>query len=361
MPSPVVPSSKTPSTPAFLKKIRYGWSASSSSSVPFARSGVSAAAIVLAIAAMLVAAWPASASEPLSNTNVKKPTLAVNKKGEAVVTYTMANRKVRHVLLWGAVNAGSPNAAVPQVRFKYDYAGGYGKYKNPNYWKTFVKSQCGTYDGPALAMVVAACKAPDGSYWAVQNWVRGQPLLGFKPWLPVHTASELHVSHWTRALPALSVGVHWTYGHSAIGVFGQFLYRDKPVFGFKSTAEGNPLGRYERNVYIDTHNSVYGQGWWRESGILTHNPTGTFCHSFVPQKSFPGYPSQATRPPAPGDQYRFTIMGPGVTPVMQVTIPGLEKWRGAAGQVSAQETAQRFWDATMLDDKKCKPENAGSA
>ena len=163
--------------------------------------------------------------------------------------------------------------------------------------------------------------------------------------------------HWSGALPQLTVGVHWTYGKSAIGVFGQFLYQDKPVYGFRSTAEGNPLGRYERNVYIDTHNSAYGDGWWRESGILTHNASGTFCHSFVPQKPFPGYPSQATRPAAPGDEYRFTIMGPGVTPVIQTTIPGLEKWRGAPEQVSAQESAQRLWEATMRDDRKCAPEN----
>ena len=69
---------------------------------------------------MLVAAWPASASEPLSNINVKRPALVVNKKGEALVTYTMATGKLRHVLVWGAVNAHVPNPAVPQVRFKYD-------------------------------------------------------------------------------------------------------------------------------------------------------------------------------------------------------------------------------------------------
>ena len=303
---------------------------------------------------MLVA--PAQGSEPLSNTNVKKPSLAVNAKGEAMLTYTMTNGKPRHVLVWGAINANAPDASTPQVRFKYDYAGGFGKYHNGNYWKTF-KNACQPYDGPQLAMVVAACKAPDGSYWALQSWQRGLPLLGFKPWRPGQTAYELHVSHWSGDLPQLTVGVHWTYGHSAIGVFGQFLYQGKPVYGFKSTAEGNPLGRYERNVYIDTHNSVYGDGFWRESGILTHNPSGTFCHSFVPQKPFPGYPSQDTRPPAPGDQYRFTIMGPGVTPVIQVTVPGLAKWTGDKDDVDAQANAQRLWDATMTNDKRCAPEN----
>ena len=305
---------------------------------------------------MLLTAFPASASEPIANFDVRNITLKVNAKGEALLTYKMTNGKWRHVLVWGAVNANTPSATSPQVRFKYDYAGGYGKYRNGNYWKTF-KNTCSTYDGPALAYLVVGCKAPDGSYWALQNWQRGLPLLGFKPWRPGQTQFEMHVSHWSGPLPQLTVAVHWTYGHSAIGVFGQFLYQDKPVYGFKSTAEGNPLGRYERNVYIDTHNSAYGDGWFRESGILTHNPTGTFCHSFVPQKPFPGYPSQETRPAAPGDEYRFTIMGPGVTPVIQVTVPGVDKWRNAADQVDAQGTAQRVWDATMLDDRKCAPEN----
>jgi hypothetical protein len=316
---------------------------------------VRAAAIVLGIAAMLVAAFPAAASEPLSNTNVTNVRLSVNSKGVALITYTTAQKTVRHVLVWGAINANQPNPNVSQVRFKYDYSGGWKSRHNASYWKTI--KACGVYDGPPLADVVAACKAPDGTYWALQSWQRGLPLLGFQPWTPAQAAYELHVSHWSGDLPALTVGVHWTYGKSAIGVFGQFLYQGKPVYGFRSTAAGNPLGRYERNVYIDTHNSAYGQGWFRESGILTHNPTGTFCHSFVPQKPFPGYPSTAMRPAAPGDEYRFTIMGPGVTPVIQVTVPGVEKWQNQPNQVSTQESQQRLWDATMTGDKKCAPEN----
>jgi len=309
---------------------------------------------------MLVVALPAAASEPLSNTNVRSPGLLVNAKGEAMITYGMSTGRTRHVLVWGAINASTPTQSSPQVRFKYDYAGGFGKYHNGNYWKTF-RNVCKPYDGPTLALLVAACKAPDGGYWAIQSFQRALPLLGFKPWNAAQTAFELHVSHWSGDLAGLSVGVHWTYAHTAIGVFGQFLYHDEPVFGFKSTAQGNPLGRYERNVYIDTHDSVYGSGYWRESGILTHNPTGDFCHSFVPQKPFPGYPSQATRPPAPGDSYRFTIMGPGVTPLIQVEIPGLEAWRGSAEQVEAQQKAQRLWDATMTGDKRCKAENGGAS
>jgi len=303
---------------------------------------VSAAAIALAIVAMLVGAARAAASEPLSNTNVKNIHLAVNARGEALVTYTTQAGTIRHVLIWGAINALAPDAAVRQVRFKYDYSGGWKSRHNPNYWKTI--KGCGPYDGPMLQFVVVACKAPDGTYWALQAWQRALPLLGFSPWRPAQTAWEGHVSHWSGDLPILNVAVHKTYNGSAVGVFGQFLYEGKPVYGFKSTAEGNPLGRYERNVYIDTHDSVYGAGWFRESGILTHNPTGTFCHSFVPQRPFPGYPSTAMRPPAPGDQYRFTIMGPGVTPVIQKAILG------------TPADASIYWNAWMTGDRKCAPE-----
>ena len=55
--------------------------------------------------------------------------LKVNRKGEALVTYRRADGRVRRVLAWGAVNALAPTADVPQVRFRYDYSGGWGKYR----------------------------------------------------------------------------------------------------------------------------------------------------------------------------------------------------------------------------------------
>ncbi len=304
---------------------------------------------------MLVGAQRAPASEPLANTNVHDIALTTNAKGEALVTYRTPGGTLRHVIVWGAVNANAPSETTPQVRFKYDYAGGYGKYRKPGYWRKI--NYCRAYDGPPLAMLVAACKAPDGSYWALQSWQRALPLLGFAPFRPGQRAWELHVSHWTGELPVLTAAVHWTYGHSAIGVFGQVVYQGNPVHGFHSTRQGNPLGRYERNVFIDTFDSAYGPGWKRESGILTHNPNGTFCHSFVPQKPFPGYPSRKTRPAAPGKKFRFTIAGPGVTPIIQVTVAGVGKWQGTAEQLDAQKAAQDFWDKVMPGDKKCAPEN----
>jgi hypothetical protein len=289
-----------------------------------------AVAVFLALPALSAA--PAHASEPLSDTNVTNVTLAVNTKGEALITYKRENGPVRHVLVWGAVNALPPSESVPQAHFHYDYAGGWGKYRTL-YWKTF-KNACRPYDGPSLPLLVVACKAPDGSYWALQSWQRSLPLLGFAPWTAAQRAYDLEVSHWTGPLAQITVAEHWTYGDSAIGLFGQVTYDGQPVHGFHATAAGNPNDRYERNVYIDTDNSAYGPGWARESGILLHAPNGTFCHSFVPQKPFPGYPSQALRPAAPGGARRDSRRAVG-----RRRDHGVDRQRRAAGHPDERRRA----------------------
>src|SRR5262249_46026842 len=153
---------------------------------------------------------------------------------EALVSYVRASGTPRHVLVWGAVNALAPTSGLPQVRFKFDYAGGWGKYRKSSYWKTF-RNACKPYDGPALADFVAGCDAPDGSYWALQSWQRVMPVLGFAPFLPSQGHDELHISHWTGPIADLNVAAHWTYDHSSVGLFGQLEYQGEPVYGFKAT------------------------------------------------------------------------------------------------------------------------------
>jgi len=315
------------------------------------RHRLAVAALLSLVLATGLTATRAAASEALTDTNLKSIALAVNVKGEALLTYVRANGTVRHVLAYGAINANAPtDPNVPQVRFRWDYAGGWGKYRNAGYWKTF-KNACAPYDGPALPYLVAACKAPDGTYWALQSWQRLLPLLGFDAWNPAQLAYETHLSHWSGPLPQLEAYAHWTYGGQFQGIFGRLTYLGQPVHGFSSTPDGNPRDRYGRNIFLDTYDSVYGPGWRRESGILVHTPTGTFCHSFVPQKPFPGYPSTALRPPAPGARYRVTVMGPGVTPVVSVEIPGLTSAdRQSSGSVNA------VWDQVMAGDARCAPE-----
>src|ERR671930_182654 len=138
-------------------------------------------ALVLLPVLVLAASLAASASgSQLINRGVTNIRLAVNNKGEALVSYRTARGQSQHVLAWGAMNARQPNRSLRQFRFKLDYAGGWGKY-HKQYWKSF-RNSCGAYDGPALPWLVTACKAPDGSYWALQKWQVPLPGPCFTPW-----------------------------------------------------------------------------------------------------------------------------------------------------------------------------------
>lgn len=319
--------------------------------LPMRRSRLALAGCLLAVVVPLIAtSSPASGSELIQDPNVALLSLKVNGKGEALLTYRRADGSLRHVLAWGAINARAPSAEIPQVRFRWDYAGGWGKYRNGKYWAKF-KNRCRPYDGPPLPLLAMGCKAPNGTYWTVQVWQRRLPLLGFDPWLPQQTNWELHLAHFSGELPKLDISPNWTYGGRWQGVFGRYTYLGQPIFGFGSNAKGVPKDKYGRNLYLDTLNSAYGAGWRRESGILTHRGTGTFCHSFVPQKPFPGYPSQDIRPAAAGERHRITVGGPGVMPVMQAEVAGLTK-------ADAQRDAEfnSLFDQVMVGDRICAGE-----
>ncbi|HET9675840.1 MAG TPA: hypothetical protein VFP31_13715 [Gaiellaceae bacterium] len=312
-------------------------------------------ATVTAVVLALSSAAAARASEPLPDLNVRAPTLKVNGK-RALVEYTTTRGARRHVFVWGALNAHvPPRANVRQVRFRYDFAGGW-RIARKQLWRMF-RNACRRYDGPPLPYVVAACKAPDGSYWALQSWQRRLPLLGFEPWLPSQDDFELHVSHWNTELPVLEAYVKWTYGFQWQGVFGRLSYLGHPVHGFSSSTIGNPRDRYARNVYIDTLNSGYGPGWRRESGVLTHRGTGTFCHSFVSgQRPHAGYPSSAPRPSSRGERYRISVMGPGVTPTLMWEAAGLPPFNGSSEHHTVEQRANAAFDRVMAGDRICARE-----
>ena len=54
------------------------------------------------------------------------------------------------------------------------------------------------------------------------------------------------------------------------------------------------------------------------------------------------------RPPAPGERYRVTVMGPGVTPVIQ--------WEGAPPASGLDETYNTLFDSLMAGDRICARE-----
>jgi hypothetical protein len=234
-----------------------------------------------------VAARPAFGSAIIGR-DVSGATLRIDRQGRAHVSYRSAGRE-HFVTAWDAINARAPSTGRPQVEFKLRYG-------------LEGKGVCLPYDGPALAWRIKACKAPDGSYWALQEWVRLKPNYG-----GATGAKELHLSHWTGPLAVLTVYQNWAYKKYR-HLFGRLTYRGVGVYGFTATGHGNPLDSYGRNVYVDTYNSRYGKGWHRENSFLTHHrghTLGDFCYGFFPHGS---------HPPGQGTKYRATVEGPGVTP-----------------------------------------------
>jgi hypothetical protein len=282
--------------------------------------------LALLAAALMAAAFADSASAAqLVDRSAVGVKIAANAKGEALLTYTKAG-KVKHILVWGAANARVPVMGGQQVKFKLDYAGGYGKY-HTTYWKTF-KNTCGQYDGPALPNVVAACRSSDGSYWAAQSWPRPLPNLGYTPWTPELSANWLEVSHWTGDIAQLEVQTSWVYSGRFQNVFGRLTYGGTGVYGFGTTRFGAPTDGFGRLIYLDTYNSMYGPGWKRENSFVPHNPTGVFCYGFFtfdPTKGGYKHPpgETARRGPGTGEQYRLTASGPGVTPNVSTIVDGL--------------------------------------
>jgi hypothetical protein len=245
---------------------------------------------IVLITMLLVAAFAASPAfgSAIIGRDVTRPTLTIDGQGRAHVSYSSGGRR-EELVAWGAINARTPSRTVPQVKFRLRYGEG-------------GKGSCIPYDGPPLAWLVEACIAPDGSYWALQSWQRLKPSYG-----GTRGAWELHLSHWRGSLAQLVVYQNWVHG-GVRHIFGRLTYDGQGVYGFTSTPLGNPLDGYGRNVYVDTFDSAYGEGWHRANGFLTHHrghTLGDFCFAFYPH---------AGHPRGNGSKYRATVEGLGVTP-----------------------------------------------
>src|SRR6476661_4922771 len=287
------------------------------------------AAMLLALSA----AEAANASEIIDR-NATSVRLAVDASGRALTSYRIRGRSM-HVLAWGAVDARQTSSGKPQVRFRKDYSG--------RQWTSF-RNQCRAYDGPKLAFQVAACAAPDGSYWALQSWRRTLPNFdggsqsGLGTW-------ELHLSHWSGAIASLDAWTDWVYGGRFHHLFGRLTYDGKPVYGFSATRVGSPLDGYGRNIYVDPLDSRYGKGWRRENAFLAHQPTGVFCYGFY---------RFSPRGPGNGAKYRLSAIGPGVTPDVSTTVAGLHDYNPNSSEDVAYERRQNaLQDSIAGVDKKC--------
>jgi hypothetical protein len=275
--------------------------------------------VVALVAAALAVVAPSAVASERVDVNATSVRLAANARGTAMVTYHARGRTF-HLLVWGAVNARPPSQTARQVHFRFDWSGGW-KSRHRLVWKNF-RNTCAKYDGPPLVYLVDACKARDGSYWALQAWQPYLPHRGYPPWLPRQTQWELHVSHWTGPLAQLEAYTDWAFNGQAHDLFGRLQYLGNPVYGFGIGRDGAPNDRYGRSLYIDTLDSAYGAGWKRETSISFRRGSGAFCYSFWPthDNTLPGYPDNP-RPAGQGKRYRITVEGPGVTPDLQ--------WEGA--------------------------------
>jgi hypothetical protein len=324
-------------------------------------SGVSLSArfsiLVCAVVCALSLVGTAGASQLIARngSNIK---LAVNAKGTALVTYSLRG-KVTHLLAWGAVNA-RPRPASPRVKqvdFKLDYSGGW-KHRRM-VWKTF-KNRCSAYDGPEIPWMIAGCKAPNGSYWALQAWQTRLPNLGMAPWLASQKTWWLHLSHWTGPLAELEVYTDWVYGGRFQEVFGRYTYNGQGVRGFDTTRYGNPTDGYGKLLYLDVFNSTYGKGWLRENSFVSHGPPGMFCYGFFPHNPWVGgYAHSGNIPnrkrgPGTGQRYRLTAEGPGVTPDVAWEGEGLHAYnRNNPSDVTLETQANATLDSIRGGWRKC--------
>jgi hypothetical protein len=231
---------------------------------------------------------------------VASPELSVNNRNVALVSYSVRG-VTRHVLYWGAVDWADT--------FKRDYSGGW-KSKMADY-KRFSNS-CKPYTGPRLALIVAACDAPDGSHWALQQWSRL-----WKNYGGDSAPAELYISHWRGDVAQLQISTDYSYHGKHQHLWGNFTFHHKPVFGTHQTLQGVPTDKQGRNIYVDF---LKGPSWRRVNSFLTHPSTAGFCYTFADHPaSSAGWNGQGT-----GDAYRATAIGPGVSPLVELhfTPPG---------------------------------------
>jgi len=242
----------------------------------------------------------------------------------ALVTFSDAG-VAKRVLVSGAIDALTPNPSASQVKFTLDY--GPKKRTESRFTK---ESACRRYDGPRLAFFLTGCKAPDGSYWAIQRWRYWWPFFGYSPWLTYQRDWAYHISHWTSPLAKIELWSDWIdRGHGPTAphfVFGRVTYDGVPVYGFRAGNGGQPLDSWGRVIYWEALDSKLGPGWWRMTGILARNPSGTFCHAMVPLPTYPSYPDPHIVDAGYGKRYRVYAEGPGVTPLVLAEVDDPGNW-----------------------------------
>ncbi len=302
-------------------------------------------ALVALLALSLTAA--ASASQLIAR-NASDVLLRVNAAGDALVTYTKPNGARVRALASGALDALPPDARGRQVKFRLDYSGGW-KSRGAPVWKRF-GDRCRPYDGPELAFLVTACKAPDGTYWVLQRWQRSLPYHGSRASTRFHYTWELRLSHFSGDLARLEVWHDWMHSSLFHELFGRVTYRGIPVHGFPKKRFASASQSFARRVYADTLNSGYGPGWWRADALRTHYPTGTFCVLLAKNLTDKWGTNRGW-----GQRYRIVVEGPGVTPDIVWIGDALPTFDGSnASHVEHEGEMERIRLSLGDPDRRCQ-------
>jgi hypothetical protein len=278
---------------------------------------------VVAASGLAIVLPATAAASQLVGVNARNAAISADDSGRALVTFTSGGT-LHDVLASGAINARPPSPVTPQVAFKLDTTGG------------TVHNTCARVRRP-LAWFVFACRAGDGSYWALQSWQRLLPNNGARP-SPAQAVRELRLSHWTGQTASLEVHFGWSF-HRFRQLFGRYTYAGRPVFGYR-VRSGVPLDGYGRNLYVDALDSDVGKGWKRVNSFLAHGPIGAFCYGFYPHGGKIGV----------GRRLRATAIGPGVTPdvMWEAKLPG-------AYSMQADQAADTQMRSLLKGDHLCRP------
>jgi hypothetical protein len=184
---------------------------------------------------------PQAQASQLVGVNATDVQLSVNRAGTALVVFRSGGLMHR-VVAHGAVNALPPTRTREQVSFAFRSTS-----------SAAVANAC-TPASPPLHWLVVACRAPDGSFWALQSWQRGLPNYG-APASAAQAARELRLSHWTGDVPRLTIHFGWTY-HRYQQLYGVYRFDGHSVFGFQSSPSGAPQDTFGRGISVDTFDSA---------------------------------------------------------------------------------------------------------
>ena len=212
------------------------------------------------------------------------------------MTYRTSAGVIRHVYVWGAINADPPDPDSQQVHFQLRLLGRAREGRPPD---------LADVPEPLPPVRRAEARLARGGLQGAGRLLLGAPAVA----APVADARRRTVPPRAGVVRAPRLALVGPAAR-ARGVAELDLRRQvagavrpahaisvNPVFGFR-TPSSHRRDSYARFFYVDTFNSVFGAGWKHDAGKVAHSRNGAFCYSFVPQLTPPGYPTRELRPPA---------------------------------------------------------------